>query len=82
MAEKKPFGQSIDDAIKSGILSIYENESAQALGKGLINNPLSKGIMQYVVDPVAELGTRAASAKGILPFLPDSSLLTLHIEEL
>ena len=81
MAEKKPFGQSIDDAIKSGILSIYENESAQALGKGLINNPLSKGIMQYVVDPVAELGTRAASAKGILPFLPDSSLLTLLTPE-
>ena len=66
MEEKKPFGQSIDDAIKGGIRNIYENESAQAFGRGLINNPLSKGIMQYVVDPLAELGTRAASAKGIL----------------
>jgi hypothetical protein len=81
MAEKKPFGQSIDDAIKGGIRNIYENESAQAFGRGLINNPLSKGIMQYVVDPVAELGTRAASAKGILPFLPESSLLSLLTPE-
>ena len=81
MEEKKPFGQSIDDAIKGGIRNIYENESAQAFGRGLINNPLSKGIMQYVVDPVAELGTRAASAKGILPFLPESSLLSLLTPE-
>jgi len=76
MAEKKLYGQALDDAIKGGVRSLYENENAQAFGRGLINNPLSKGITNYIIDPIAELGTRAASAKGIFPFLPDTSILT------
>ena len=76
MAERKPYGQEYADAMKRGLVSLYENENAQAFGRGLINNPLSKGITNYIIDPVAELGTRAASAKGIFPFLPDTSILT------
>ena len=76
MAERKPYGQEYADAMKRGLRSLYENENAQAFGRGLINNPLSKGITNYIIDPVAELGTRAASAKGIFPFLPDTSILT------
>ena len=81
MAERKPYGQEYADAMKRGLRSLYENENVQDFGRGLVNNPLSKGITRFVIDPVAELGTRAASAKGILPFLPDSSLLTLLTPE-
>ena len=76
MAERKPYGQEYADAMKRGLVSLYENENVQDFGRGLINNPLSKGITNYIIDPVAELGTRAASAKGIFPFLPDTSILT------
>ena len=84
MAEKKLYGQALDDAIKGGVRSLYENENAQAFGRGLVNNPLSKGITRFVIDPIAELGTRAASA-NIFPNFYDpekgSSLLSLLTSE-
>ena len=84
MAEKKPFGQSFDDGIYGYFRKLRENENAQDFGRGLINNHLSKGITRFVIDPVAELGTRAASA-NIFPNFYDpekgSSLLSLLTSE-
>ncbi len=76
MAEKKPYGTEYMDRFKGGVSNVLENEYVQDFGRGLVNNPLSKGITQFVIDPLAELALRGASAKGIFPFLPDTSILT------
>ena len=84
MEDKKTWGQKMDDTIYGGVRSLYENENAQAFGRGLVNNPLSKGITNYIIDPIAELGTRAASA-NIFPNFYDpekgSSLLSYFTSE-
>ncbi len=84
MKDKKTWGQKMDDTIYGGVRSLYENENAQAFGRGLINNPLSKGITNYIKDPIAELGTRAASA-NIFPNFYDpekgSGLLSYFASE-
>ena len=76
MAEKKPYGTEYMDRFKGGVSNVLENEYVQDFGRGLVNNPLSKGVTQFVIDPLAELAVRGASAKGIFPFLPDTSILT------